>query len=248
MKKFLLIILCLMFLAIGGCVIGVSFLQHQMAKAPSTLFEGIKKNIKGEIVEDFSESDDTPAPRLTQAATNKQLTRPQKRIQPNDIAFSVPIKRCDVIKGVETNCRMETLSKTYIELGEKLFQEVLAGDTRAVSLDLEIYGVPPDMYRHPKTKENALHLALRKNYFEIADVLLQHGADVNATLDGDPDGAPLLIAFIYAANPRAVQWLLKNHAETDEIRALLYAEKKWEADPTEARREIVKLLKQAGAR
>ncbi len=92
-----------------------------------------------------------------------------------------------------------------------LFHASAKGDLSAVR-SLLSKGAKPNFFFHPQEQKNSLHIASEHGFTEIVDLLLTHGAVVNAVAASDKSTA-LILAARHARNLAVVDRLIKAGAD-----------------------------------
>ena len=241
MKKPLIFVFALL---LGtGTLIACLFLTGPFfKKIPEKLFNHIKKDITSGLEE--------PATSQAQPQTHKIIPYTSTS-RPDDIALRMPVRKCTRSNGQEEHCEDYIDTLTYMNLADNMYSDAEMGDINSVRNYVEKYHIPPDIYHHPKNGTTAFFTAVAHHHFDIAQLLLSYGADINGKFAG---GISTLIYSIARGDVEAVKYLLQAHADINSSQdsngdsLLDFAKSHFRKDPTAARKQIVKLLQQFGAR
>lgn len=104
------------------------------------------------------------------------------------------------------------LSENQVDNEENraLFHAASSGNLAGVKAALRA-GAKPNFFYHPEDHKNALHVAAENGHVEVVDVLLEHGAVVNALTAKDHATALVLAATLH--NPAVVRRLIAAGAD-----------------------------------
>lgn len=92
-----------------------------------------------------------------------------------------------------------------------LFHAASKGNAAAVR-SLLAKGAKPNFFYHPEEQKNALHVACENGYLEVVELLLSHGAVVNAVAATDKS-TPLILSAHHARNNPVLEKLIHAGAE-----------------------------------
>ena len=236
--KRLCIFLCLVFVLLILCVTGLYFLTRPDGQV----------RLFGKIKAHWTRGIESSTPTTPQHSSN-DIPPYTSTSHPEDIAVRIPVRKCNISKGKETNCEDFIGTLTYMNLGELLYAHAIQGDMRSVREYVEKYNIPPDLY-HSKDGSTAIFGALDTHHFDIARLLLYHGADINQEFI---NGVPIFIYAVWKGDLEIVEWLLQYDANVNSLKdsngdsLLDFAKKHFRKDPTPTRKRIVTILQQAGA-
>ena len=177
-------------------------LERHDVRGQTALLEAIERNWSSEVEQLLIAGVD-PARRPRIHGTNTRLTpllRACAMVRTESIALLLQHGADPHVTHHKQGCLGKMMDSVYLPSRNTLVY--------AARLLLEA-GVNPN--GHPEAEKSPLLLAVTRNQFDVAKLLVEHGADVNAI---GPEYTALTAASDWQ-KPSAIEWLLEHGAEVD---------------------------------
>ncbi len=172
---------------------------------------GMFKTIKDSILT----KTDIEQNKATKQKTNFHTTNSSDIALTVDVPKDFAVEKCVVNSQGKTVCskikQPSHVQLTYGDLAQELYEFSRIGVKNIVA-DILKRGVPPDMYKDPKTGRTALLQAVEQQHADIVVMLLRAGANVN---QADNDGVTSLMLAAYTPNAQLVNILLNAGADVN---------------------------------